>query len=73
MLLDLHRRLDERGAQLAAVCAEHGLEPPNGVMTLRRIRALENVRDLVFVYQRTRDEADLRALVEAAGEAGRQP
>lgn len=43
--LGLHRDLAEREAQLLAVCAETGVEPPNGLASLQRLRQLEELRD----------------------------
>lgn len=78
-VLELHARLNERTAQLvAAVGRIEQLtgEPaalPDGVFTLRRMRALEDVLDRARAYLRTSSEADRRALIEACDTAGRQP
>ena len=78
-LLELHARLNERTAQLvAAVGRIEQLtgEPatlPDGVFTLRRMRALEDVLDRARAYLRTGSDADRQALAAACDTAGRQP
>lgn len=75
---ELRHELREAHAQnlaLRALLAEHGIDAPAppGVVTLKRLRALENVLDLVQHHLRNPtpgSEAELRA---AAVAAGRQP
>lgn len=78
-LLELHARLNERTAQLvAAVGRIEQLtgEPatlPDGVMTLQRLRRLEDVLDRARAYLRTGAEAERKALLAACETTGRQP
>lgn len=78
-LLELHARLNERTAQLvAAVGRIEQLtgEPatlPDGVVTLRRLRALEDVLDLARAFLRSGEPLDRARLAAACETAGRQP
>lgn len=75
---ELHHELREAHAQnlaLRAVLAEHGIDAPvpSGVVTLTRLRALEDVRDLAVLHLRAPSEATERELREATVTAGRAP
>lgn len=78
-VLELHRQVNERTAQVVLLLARieqltgYREAPPDGVLSLRRLRALEDVLDRARVYLRSGEEPDRLALTAACESAGRQP
>jgi acyl-[acyl carrier protein]--UDP-N-acetylglucosamine O-acyltransferase len=78
-VLELHRALNERTAQLVEVVARieqitgNQEALPDGVFTLRRLRALEDVLDRARIHVRSRTAGTREALEAAIERAGRQP
>ena len=84
VIMDLHDRLRESHAEniglrerLVALGVEEG-DVPTGVVTLNRIRALENVLDLARIHCQALPEEikktdTAHALFSACMDAGRQP
>lgn len=71
MLHELQRQLSEASAQVAMLCAEHGIVAPDGVMSLHRLRGLEDVLDMV--ERVARGERTFAELRDRALAVGRQP